>query len=227
MQGVIDLGRVLFAPSAVFGEMREKPRILGGLVALLIAQVILVFLSGPFIRVGMQAQVASRPEMQGEQLEGAARMAEIFGVIGAPIGLLIVLLIGTVLLWILVSVVGGDAKFKHLFAVSVYGYVPALLLGLVGLLILSLRGAESITSMQDLQPSVGIDLFVSRVADLGGFTTSFLKAINPFGIWQLVLVAIGIERTHDVSKGAAYTASIIAFLVMAMVGAVFAGFGQS
>lgn len=225
MQGVIDLGRVLFSPGAVFAAMREKPRILGALLAVMAVQVVVGVLSMPFVRTAMRAQMQGQPDMQPEQVETAVQVAGVFGIIGPPIGILIMLLIATLLLWVLVSVVGGEAKFKHLFAVSLYALVPAILLQLVGIVILMLRGAESVTSMQDLQPSLGLDLFVGRVADLGSFARTFLQTINPFGIWQLVLVAIGIERTHDVSRGAAYTASIVSFLIVALVASFFAGLG--
>src|SRR5207245_1117623 len=98
-------------------------------------------------------------------------------------GLLIGLLISAVLLWVLVSLVGGEAKFATLLSIATYSGVTSILLGIAGVAVLMLKGVGDITSPADLQPALGLDLLVPEA---GRFLTAFLKAVNPFTIWAVL-----------------------------------------
>src|SRR5207247_5575174 len=85
------------------------------------------------------------------------------------------------LLWVLVLLLGGESKFGALVSVALYGAVPsAILLSLVGTIVLHMKGTESMTSPQDMQPALGLDLLVPGAK---GFIGAILKGINPFSIW--------------------------------------------
>src|SRR5262249_20084719 len=141
-----------------------------------------------------------------------------------PIGIGIALVIGGGLLWVLVSLFGGEAKFGTLLSVATYASVPSvILLAIVGAIVLQLKGAGQGTSMQDLQPALGLDLLVPGAP---GFLAGALKAVNPFGIWGLVLTAIGVSTTHRLSKNTGYIIATIAFLIGVLITGVFAGFGN-
>jgi len=86
-----------------------------------------------------------------------------------------------------------------------------------------MKGTGQMTSMQDLQPSLGLDLLVPGAK---GFAEAALKAINPFGIWGVVITAIGISTTHRLSKGTGYIIATITFLIGVCIAGAFAGFGQ-
>src|SRR6266705_1197603 len=156
---------------------------------------ILAYLALPYAQAAMHAMLAQAPTPQGANAPDPAKFA-ILGVIFAPIGLLIGLLISTVLLWVLVSLVGGA--------------------------VLMLKGVGGVTSPADLQPALGLDLLVP---DAGRFLTAFLKAVNPFTIWGVILTAIGIQTALKTPKRAAYTAAIIAFLIGSLVAASFSLLG--
>jgi hypothetical protein len=73
-----------------------------------------------------------------------------------------------------------------------------------------------------MQPALGLDLLVPTAK---GFLGAVLKGVNPFGIWALVLTAIGVSTTHRLSKGSAYVVATIAFVIILCIGGVFASFG--
>lgn len=224
MSAILDLVRVLFSPGEVFGRVKEQPRILAPLLAVLAVQVGVSALTLPYVRAAMRAQMAAQPA--GAQTPAAAETFAVFGtLIGAPVSVALILLIAAFLLWVAVSVLGGDGQFRHLFAVTIYGFVPGLLLQLAGLAVLAMRGGEGITSMQDLQPSLGLDLFLAPIMELGPFVRAFLRSVNPFSIWGVVLVVIGIQKTHNVERGTAVTAAVIQWGVLAVIGAAFALLG--
>jgi hypothetical protein len=70
--------------------------------------------------------------------------------------------------------------------------------------------------MVDLQPALGLDLLAP---DAKGFTLALLRGINPFTLYGVFLTAAGVSVTHQTSKGTAYAAATIQFLIALLLGA--------
>jgi len=218
----LDVFKVLFEPTAVFERVAQRPRFLAPFLIICAIQIAIYFVNMPFLKAGMAAQMASRPAGGPDPSK--------FLFIGAffiPIGIGIALLLGGLILWVLVSVFGGEGKFGTLLSVSAYAAVPSVvLLAIVGTLVLHIQGVGQIASPQDMQPALGLDLLAPGAK---GFMGAALKAVNPFGIWGLVLTAIGVSTTHRLSKGTGYTIATIGFLIGVLIagafGAMFAGRG--
>jgi membrane protein, antimicrobial resistance system len=212
MGALMDLVKVLFEPTAVFERVREKPSFLMPFIGLSIVQMIVTALNLPFVKAMMQARMASAPAGAPDPSKFA-----VIGILTAPIGIALILVILGFVLWVLVSIMGGEAKFRTLMSVAAYSAVPSVvLLNLIGSLILRLKGVESVTSPMDMQPAVGLDLLMPGAT---GFLGAVLKGINPFSIWALVLTAIGVSTTHKLSKGTGYAVATISFLLGLMLGA--------
>ena len=211
-----DVVKVLFEPTAVFERVRDRPRFLVPFLAICAVQIVIYFVNLPFLKLAMQAQMAARPAGGPDPSKFAA-----IGALFIPLGIAIALLLGALILWVLVSLVGGEGKFGTLLSVATYASVPSvILLALVGTIVLHLQGTGQITSPQDMQPALGLDLLVPSAK---GFLGAALKAINPFGIWGLVLTAIGVSTTHRLSKGNGYVVATISFLIGVCIAGLFAG----
>ncbi len=219
MGAVLDLVRVLFEPTAVFERVREKPRFLAPFVALAIIVVVVGVVQLPYIKAAMSAQFSQMPNMPPEAAQRALSFASI-GVVFGPIVYALILCINALLLWVLVSVVGGEAKFGTLLSVTTYSSMSYILLTLVGLVVLTMRGTEQISGMEDLQPALGLDLLAPGAK---GLTLALLRGINPFSLYGVFLTATGIAVTHKTSKGSAYTAAIVQLLVTLLVTGVLTG----
>lgn len=220
MGAILDLVRVLFEPVPVFERVREKPRFLLPFLALALVQIVLGIVNMPFMQAAMRAQMAQA----GAPAGGPDRSAFVWiGVIAAPITIGIFLLVAALILWILVSIFGGEGKFTTLLSMTLYTAVPSLvLMSVIGAIVLQLRGVETISSFLDMQPALGLDLLAPGAR---GFVGAVLKGINPFSIWGLVLTAIGVSVTHKLPKGTGYTIAIIAFLLGLLIGAGLASLG--
>ena len=218
----LDVANVLFEPGAVFERVRVRPSFLAPYLAIIAVQIILFFVNLPILQTAIQAQMgaaaAGRPAPSTGMLVG-------FGLGFLLIILTIIFLISGALLWVLVSVFGGEGKFTTLLSVSLYSAVPAAaLLSIVGTIVLHVQGTAGITSPQDMQPALGLDLLSPGAK---GFVGAMLKGINPFSIWGVVLTAIGVSTTHRLSKGTGYTVAIAAFLISLLIAAGLAGaFGR-
>lgn len=214
----VDVVKVLYEPSAVFERVRQRPSFLAPFLVMCVVQIALFFVNLPFVKAGMAAQLASRPA------GGPDPSKFIFiGAFFIPVGIAIALLIGGGLLWVLVSLFGGEAKFSTLLSVAAYCAIPVvILLPIVGAIVLQMKGVSQVTSMQDLQPALGLDLLAPGVK---GFGAAVLKAVNPFGIWGLVLTAIGVSTTHRLSKSTGYMVATVSFVIGVLIAGAFAGLG--
>jgi hypothetical protein len=218
-----DVVKVLFEPTAVFERVRARPSFLAPFLTIIALQCILFVVNLPYLKVAIQAQMATaapgRPTPSTGVLVG-------FGLGGLIFVLALILLLTGLILWVLSSVLGGgEAKFSTLLSVAAYGAVPsAILLSAVGTIVIHLQGTGQLTSPNDLQPALGLDLLSPGAK---GFLGAVLKAINPFSIWGVVLTAIGVSTTQRVSKGSGYTIAVSAFVVgLLIAGALGAAFNR-
>jgi hypothetical protein len=216
----LDVLKVVYEPTAVFERVRERPKFLTPFLVICAIQIAIYFVNLPFLKVAMQAQMAQAPAGGPDPSKFAALFA-----LFIPIGLGIAFVLGAFILWVLVSLVGGEGKFRTLLSVATYASVPSvILLAIVGTIVLHVQGTGQITSPQDMQPALGLDLLAPGAK---GFMGAVLKGINPFSIWGLVLTAIGVSTTHRLSKGSGYvvaTASlVIGLLIGGAFGALFGG----
>ena len=132
---LLDVVKVLYEPTAVFERVRERPRFLMPFLAICAVQIVIYFVNMPYLKVAMQAQMAARPAGGPDPTKFLA-----IGAAFIPIGLAIAFLLGALILWVLVSVVGGEGKFGTLLSVATYGSVPAVVvLAIVGTVVLHLR----------------------------------------------------------------------------------------
>jgi membrane protein, antimicrobial resistance system len=219
---LVDLVKVLYDPATVFQHVAARPRFLLPFIGLSVVQILISFVNLPFLKVAMQAQAAQAPAGGPDPSKFAA-----IGLVFVPVGIAVVLLIIGFVLWVLVSLMGGEGKFGTLLSVAAYSAVPSVILfGIVGAIVLQVQGPGNITSPQDLQPALGLDLLVPAAK---GFLGAVLKGVNPFSIWGLVLTAIGVSTTHRLSKGTGYAVATVSFalglLIAGTFGALFGGRG--
>lgn len=221
----LDVAHVLFEPGAVFERVRARPSFLAPYLTIIAVQVIVFFVNLPILQAAIQAQMdAAGAAAAGRPLPSAGMLVG-FGLGFLLIILTIVFLINGALLWVLVSVFGGEGKFTTLLSVSLYSAVPAVaLLTIVGTIVVHIQGPAGITSPQDMQPALGLDLLSPGAK---GFVGAVLKGINPFSVWGVFITAIGVSTTHRLSKGTGYTVAIAAFVIgLLIAGSLSAVFGR-
>ena len=214
-----DVFKILYEPAAVFEGVRARPRFLAPFLTIIAVQCVLFFINLPYLKVAIQAQMATQAAGQSRPVPSTGMLVG-FGLVGLIIVLALIFLISGLVLWVLTSVMGGgEAKFSTLLSVATFSAIPsALLLTIVGTIVLHLQGPGQLTSPQDMQPALGLDLLAPGAK---GFMGAVLKGINPFSIWGLVLTAIGVSTTQRASKGTGYTVAIIAFVIGLLIAGAF------
>ncbi len=215
MDAIADLFRVIYEPVPVFERVRERRPFLLPFIVYSVVTIGLGLLTAPYRQAAMASQLAANPQ--------AAAAAEKFASIGsflAPVGVLLVIAIGASILWLLVSLFGGDANWRTLASMEFYAGVATLIYQFVVFGVLIMTGVNNIHSQADLIPPLGLDLLAPHA---GPALTRLLGGINPFSLWGTFLTAVGIEITQKTSKGAAWTVAIISLLISVGLAAFFAG----
>ena len=219
MGAFLDLFRVLYEPSAVFGRVAEKPKFVAPFIGIAIIAIVLAYLQLPYSQAATASKIAELAAQNPQAAVNAQKFAGI-GIVFAPIAYGVILVIVATVLWVLTAIFGGEGKWGTLLSIATYSSITAVLLQAVGLVVLMMKGVESVTSPADLQPALGLNLLAPGTK---GFLGAFLAGINPFGLWGMVLNAIGIQVTHKTSKQTAYTVAIVAFVIFLLIAGVAGG----
>lgn len=217
MGPVLDLVRVLFDPTGVFGRVREKPRFLAPAVSVMILSVIIGFLSLPYIEAAIGPMLAQAATAQGRAAPDPRNVA-VGQIIGSAVFVPIFVAIAAGILWVALSIFGEEAKYRLLASVAAYTSITYILQLLAGFAVLSIRGVESVSSPLDLQPAFGLDLLAPGAT---GYLGALLRGVNVFSVWGCVLNAIGIATTHGTSRSTGYGAAGGAFVVTVLLVSLF------
>ena len=210
MDAVLDLVKVLADPTAVFTRVGERPRVLVPAAALVVVALGIAVSLRPFYEAAIQTVMSHLTPQQLEKAPSASIQATV-GLVLFPLNVVVMLLVGALLLWINVSLLAGDAKYRTLLSVLAYSFVSFVFFSAV---VLWLRGPGSIASMEDLRPALGLDL---AYAGDSPFLGALLNSINPFSIYGVWLAGVGVAVTHRVSRPTGYTAAGISYFVGALI----------
>ncbi len=213
----VRLVRALFSPGEVFGEIRERPTFWGPWIVVSILFILTQYLLGPYqMRVQELALAA-----QGREMPAAMAKFRYVGLAVTPVIVLVFAAIGAGILWLGVMVTGEEGPFKKLLVVTIFTWPAAIIHQLVTFAVLRMRGLDAVQAASDLQVALGLDLLLP--AETSRFLTAFAGGVNPFGIWGVVISAVGLQVLLKLPSGKAWTIAIAAFLINLLVGASLAG----
>jgi len=214
---MLDVFNVLHDPVAVFNRVKERARILAPWIVLSIAFLIITILTRPYQQAAMDAFKATLTPEQAARMGGGGAGGGVVGLVLTPVGVLAALAIGAGVLWVAVSMTGAQARYKTLLSVLGYSCITYVLFAVVGIVVLTVRGKQTITGFADLRAPLGLDLLVPNA---GLYLGTVLNGINPFAVWGVWLAGTGVSITHGTSRSTAIAATAGAFLICLLIMAV-------
>jgi len=215
------MGRMLdvfFAPTKVFTYLKEKPQWAVAFVIVLVIVTVVAAVSVGIAREAILEQQAEAMRERGlteEQMEQALSVASgpllyISSALGAAIFTALLLLVFAFLLNVFVPAFGGTAAFKTVFSLVSHTALVKVLAALVKLiLIIITKSIYVTTSLALLVPNMARESF--------GYL--LLTGCDFFIIWEMILVAIGINITNNVPKRNAYILVFLLWVISLFVGA--------
>lgn len=205
---------LLVSPGRLFARLRERPAWVGAVVLMVILSVVATWLLPEELL--REAATANMPaDATADQMESAARFARVGGYVGSVLGPPVAaLFVAGVLLFIYNVVLGGEAGYLQLLAVSSH----ALLVPTLGsLLVLPLMISTG-------DPSVGLALHLLVPGLEEGILYRSLQGLNVFGLWASVLLGLGISQVYPRRSFGRSAAVVLAlYVLMKVAGAVLAG----
>jgi hypothetical protein len=159
------------------------------------------------------------PDQRARQMEIAAKFTRYFSYCFPIFFLLLVAIIAAVLMGTFNFGFGAELKFKQCFAVSMFAFLPALIKGILSILIVLATGGENFTFENPVASNLG-----ALVDPSSTFLYSVASSIDIFTIWTLVLTAIGYSCLTRVKRSTCYAVIFGWWIVNTLV---WAGFGAA
>lgn len=201
---VSSFGRIfgaIFSPKPTFESIAQRPTWILPLLLISILSIVTVFIFGQ--RVGwrsfmehqdqtnprVQKQMeAMTPDQREQMLATQTKYASIFGYVGAVVGIFIVAVIIAAVLMVAFNVMsGGGTGFMTSLGIVTHSWVPGIIGGLLGILVLFLKDPSTI----DIQHLVATNAGAFLSDDAPKWQEALLSSFDLFTIWSMVLMAIG------------------------------------
>lgn len=199
-QDVSAIGRIfgaLFSPTETFEAIARRPT---WLLPLLLLSVLALAVVGTFgRRVGWQRFFAQQdanssqfqqmpPDQQQRALEGQLALGPYF-VYGAALASpwITTVVIGALFLAVFNLLYGTEVNFKTSFGIVAHAWMPSVISGLLGILILFLKDPSTV----DLQNLVASNAGAFLSSGSPKWMISLLGSVDLFSFWNLSLLAIG------------------------------------
>lgn len=220
MNEIQRLSGVVFDPKPAFADIAARPRWWVPLLLVVLTTTLFLYFFSQ--RVGwesvMRQQMESNSRMQQlspEQREQIIAQQVKFAPIGAYVGSFVMIplsgvVIAGVFLLVFKVMLGGNLRFKQLFAITFYAWIPNVIAGLLSLIVLFAKAPEDFNMRNPLMFNVG--------AFLGSDSPEWLKSlgssIDLFSIWTILLLATGVSAAdRKLSWGTCLTWVVICWLV--------------
>jgi len=197
---------VIFSPKPTFESIAQRPTWILPLILVCLVSVTVVFLFGQ--RVGwrgfmerqdqtnarLQKQMESMtPEKREKMLETQTKFASIFGYVGVVLGTFIgALLVAAVLLAAFNLIAGAKVGFTTSLGIVAHSWVPGIIVGLLGILIIFLKDPSTVDIQHLLATNPGA--FLSD--DAPKWQESLLGSFDLFVFWYIILMSVGYSATN-------------------------------
>ncbi len=213
---------VVFSPRPTYEAVAERPRAFG---VLAVSVLVMMLAQGIFLSTDVGKRALLDTQVSSMETFGVNVTDEMYAQMQAqlPIApyttagsqLVLIPLVSAVfaglLLALFTAVLGGNATFKHVFAVVAHANVILALQQLFSTPIAYARG--------DMTSATKLAVFLPNLEEMG-FTSYLLSALDLFIAWWLISVAIGIAALYRRTTGPIAAGLLASYFVIALLIAV-------
>jgi hypothetical protein len=237
------LSGVLFTPSETFAEIGGAPRVLIPLLCLaLLGGLTQYTVTNRYgyenvvrKQIDAQTEMMQRMNAPEDRIAQARQQAEerlkpeqmwrgkLFGAASAAAWFLVLALIVAGVFKLFTALMGASNTFKGVLSAVSFAYLAVGIVGLlVTLLSIYLKNPEDIDIMNPVASNLGA-LLTMMGTGLPKFVIGLASFIDVFGIWRIVLLAIGCAAvTKKMKPGTAAIPHVLLYVVAALIGSFFA-----
>jgi len=213
---------IFISPSEVF-RRREKASLVVPLLVLTVALTVLYLGTKSLYQPVMDAEFARRaqqaiqanPQLTMEQMQRGKAISDTFGVVFVVLGTPIAVVVVGIVLWLVGKLFDAKEELGTALTVTTYAYFPKILAFVAGALIAYFTDPSRLTSMYSVSVGVGKLLDPTTTSPL---LLALVGRLDLFTLWVTALLGIGLSVTGRISRGSAFLAAAIVWLVGALPG---------
>jgi hypothetical protein len=213
---------VLVSPSETFASIARKPDWVVPLLVLCIVSMVCAWMIASRIdfhdlarqTMEMNPRVSEMPaEQQNRMIGFTSTMMKVTTYVSPVLSIIGLLIIAGVLL-LGVRMMGGVGNFGQAFSVSIYGWIPRLIKGVISVIVLMNRKSISIYDLQNpVRSNLGF-LFDPKTHPVA---FALWSSFDVFAIWSLVLYIIGFAALSRLTRGRTAAIVITIWLVVVLL----------
>ena len=207
--------QALFNPVRAFNELKRENKFPGmALVIFILLSAVYLILMVPITSkvTALTMSLLPMPETQLDTTMTMMHKLRYLMVIGSVFTYLIMMFIYALVFYIVTVVAKPTVSYIKAFTLIIYGYFAVLIGEFVNTGILYFRGLENITNPFEMM-FTGLNVFTT-INDVGAGIYMLLCLINPFQIWFVVLLSVGLKVFADIKYSKALLIWIIYWLIL-------------
>ncbi|TXC92150.1 YIP1 family protein [Metabacillus litoralis] len=199
---------MVFSPVEQFERMKEKPVIWLPLIALSIISMIVTIL----VTLNLEVDYGSMSgiEMTPDEIAVMETINLVTAILGGLLGTPISYVIFALILYGISRIAKSKVGFKQMFSLVIFVSFISVIGQVINQSIIIAIGGDPVVYLTSLNS------FIEAKGALGGI----LSGIEVFSIWYYILLGIGLVKVANLSKAAAYTITIIFYLIMLIIAAI-------
>ena len=188
--------QIFFSPQRAFGELKEEnkfPTMALIIVLLLVAAnlILLIPVTSKVAALMLTKTAMQMPEQQMERALDILHKMRYLTAIGGVFTAAFTFFMYALILYIITLVAKPALAYMKVFTIVVYSNIALMLGGLINTGLLYLRGIDTITSPYEIELT-GLNV-LTTMEQAGGALYVFLSLVNPFQLWFVILLSIGLK----------------------------------
>jgi Yip1 domain. len=205
--------QIIFNPVSAFKDIKRENKFpVMALVILILLTTVNLILMVPITSKITAITMSSMPLPESQLDATMAMMHKLryLFVIGGVFSIAIMLFLYALIFYVITVIAKPAISYMKAFTLIVYGYFAILISEFVNTGIMYFRGLDKITNPFELS-FTGLNMFTT-IQEAGAVIYTFLCLINPFQIWFIILLSIGIKIFADIKYIKALIICIIFWL---------------
>lgn len=192
---------VITSPESAFADIARRPSWIVPMVLVILSSLALMWFFNQ--RVGWDRFIDTTlandprieklpPEQKAAVLAQQRKFVPIMGWVGPAVGTPVVAaFIALVCMGVFNLAMGSQFKFKSLFSITTYSFIPGILHSLLAILVMHLKDPDEFDIEHPTAFNLGVILDPDKSAK---WLQSLLGSVDLFVLWSILLLAIGIHQ---------------------------------
>jgi len=225
---------VFFEPKKTFGDIVERPRWLVPTLISIASAIILLYLFNthvgwePMLRRAFENNPRVQqltPEQRQNALNLQLRIVPTFSYVAGVLGVPLTFLVGGgIILGIVKALLGVPMRFKEVFSVMAYAWLPRVIYVALSIVVMFLKNPEDFDIQNSFASNPGA--FMDPL-NSSRFLYTLASQADVFTIWVMLLIATGLKAAGGkrISFGGALFAVLFPWLIYVLIRAALAAAG--